>query len=392
MILIELLLDILAIVMLVPVTVLSTQIILALTVRRTGVVTGGRRPTVAILVPAHNETAVIGGTLAAINSQLLAGDRVLVVADNCTDETAGIAGRSGAMVVERNDVDRRGKGYALDFGMRHLQQSPTEVVIFVDADCQVETGAIDRLARLCVQTARPTQALYLMHSPEGAGLKAHIAEFAWLVKNQVRPLGFLRLGLPCQLMGTGMAFPWELAAKMDLANGNIVEDMKLGIDLALQGRPALFCPDAVVSGVFPLGEGAVKTQRTRWEHGHLSMILLEVPRLVASALVRGDMQAFALALDLAVPPLALLVSLLVLIFTLSAGMAWIGLSVTPLLLSTLALGLLSAAVLLAWRGWGRPVLSLTDLLSVPVYVLSKIPLYLQYLKHRQEEWIRTDRE
>ena len=104
------------------------------------------------------------------------------------------------------------------------------------------------------------------------------------------------------------------------------------------------------------------------------------------------MQVFALALDLAVPPLALLVSLLALIFALSVGMAMLGLSVTPLLLSTLALGLLSVSVLLAWRGWGRPVLTLTDLLSVPVYVLSKIPLYLQYLKHRQEEWIRTDRE
>ena len=51
------------------------------------------------------------------------------------------------------------------------------------------------------------QALDLMRSPEGAGLKTRIAEFAWVVKNQVRPLGYHHLGLPCQLMGTGMAFP-----------------------------------------------------------------------------------------------------------------------------------------------------------------------------------------
>jgi hypothetical protein len=64
----------------------------------------------------------------------------------------GIAARAGAEVIERFDPDRRGKGYALDFGVRHLSTRPPEIVVIVDADCIVEGDAIDRLAR---QSQRP---------------------------------------------------------------------------------------------------------------------------------------------------------------------------------------------------------------------------------------------
>jgi cellulose synthase/poly-beta-1,6-N-acetylglucosamine synthase-like glycosyltransferase len=161
-------------------------------------------------------------------AQLGPEDRVLVVADNCSDATAEIAAANGAEVVVRNDAERRGKGYALDFGVRHLERSPPEVVVVVDADCELHPGSVDRLARSCAETKRPAQALDLMRAPAGAGLKVRIAEFAWVVKNQVRPLGCRRLGLPCQLMGTGMAFPWDVLREAPLASGHIVEDLRLG--------------------------------------------------------------------------------------------------------------------------------------------------------------------
>lgn len=83
-----------------------------------------------------------------------------------------------------------------------------------------------------------------------AGLTVQVAEFAWRVKNLVRPRGWARLGLPCQLMGAGMAFGWRDLALIDLANGHLVEDVKLGLDLCQQGKPPVFCPEAVVSSRF----------------------------------------------------------------------------------------------------------------------------------------------
>ncbi|MEC9374393.1 MAG: glycosyltransferase, partial [Planctomycetota bacterium] len=77
---------------------------------------------VGILIPAHNEETVLPRTLTMLMPQLREGDVCLVIADNCTDQTASAAIALGAKVVQRNDDSRRGKGWALDFGMRSLRE------------------------------------------------------------------------------------------------------------------------------------------------------------------------------------------------------------------------------------------------------------------------------
>ena len=189
-----------------------------------------------------------------------------------------------------------------------------------------------------------------------------------------------------------MAFPWAMAQSMELANASIVEDMKLGIDLALAGHAPLFCPESVVTSEFPIGEAAAKGQRMRWEHGHLGMIFQEVPRLLSRALARADAGTLALALDLVVPPLASLAMLLGAVLVMAGTLTAMGGGYLPLQLAAAATGLFGSAVLLAWLGWGRRVVSFVDLLSVPFYVLAKIPLYFKFWSRRQKEWVKTDRE
>jgi glycosyltransferase involved in cell wall biosynthesis len=155
---------------------------------------------IAVLVPAHNESMGLPPTLADIRTQLFPGDRLLVVADNCGDDTAAVASSAGAEVVERQDPARVGKGYALDFGLRHLAADPPDIVIVVDADCRLAGDTIDRLAATCALTRRPAQALYLMIAPDESAINHRVAEFAWRVKNWLRPLGLGTLGLPCQRM------------------------------------------------------------------------------------------------------------------------------------------------------------------------------------------------
>src|SRR5439155_424035 len=124
------------------------------------------RQPVVILVPAHNESAGIRPTLNDIVAQMQGNDRLLVVADNCTDDTAEIAAAAGAEVAIRRDLEKIGKGYALDFGLRHLGDAGSEVIIVIDADCRLDADAIDRLAGSCTLTGRPVQALYSMSAPD----------------------------------------------------------------------------------------------------------------------------------------------------------------------------------------------------------------------------------
>ena len=346
------------------------------------------KPKVAILIPAHNESLVIAQTIQSVISQLGNQDCLLVVADNCNDDTATIARNLGATVIERTNLHERGKGYALDYGLQHLKANPPQIVIIIDADCMVENGAINKLASACVTYQCPIQALYLMESQPNPSLKARIAEFAWLVKNKVRPLGFKALGFPCQLMGTGMAFLWEDIIKINLASGHIVEDMKLGVDLCRINKAPLFLPEALVTSVFPPTAEATNTQRTRWEHGHLSMILTEAPSLFFEAIKTKNSQMLGVAMDLIVPPLVALtlssVAILIVSFVFSIKLASV--------LSTILLLALVCAVLLAWGVFGRNIISFKQLCYTPIYALVKIPIYIKFFLNRQVEWVRSKRD
>lgn len=400
MIVVEFLFGLLALVLMIPVLVFALQILIAMPLfggrKAAQSLQQGGRPTIAVLVPAHNEGVGIVPTLDVIRAQMKDGDRLLVVADNCSDDTAQIAAASGAEVIERNDSAHRGKGYALDYGVRYLEYAPPDVLIIVDADCMVhgspDGGGLETLAYRCMELQRPIQALYLMFSPDGAGLKTKVAEFAWAVKNWARAVGYARLGLPCQLMGTGMAFPWAMIQRAELASGHIVEDLKLGLDFAAAGAAPALCTEALVTSVFPSNAEGTQSQRTRWEHGHLGMMVKDGPRQLMRALRERNLHLLSLVLDMLVPPLALLTLMVLGLAVLGGVLVWVTGEAMPWTLAIANLVVLGTAVLLAWAGYGRNILSFRNLAYAPFYALGKIPLYLKFVVNRQVEWVRSRRD
>lgn len=375
-----------------PVLLLFVQVVFSLRKYHPQAMPDVGRPSVAVLIPAHNESSGVIPTLQSLKTQLQTGDRIVLVADNCTDDTASVAKAEDVEVIERSNLNLRGKGYALDFGIRYLMESPPEVVIIVDADCIVEAEGLERLARTCLANNRPVQALYLMKSPAQASLKTKIAEFAWAVKDWARPLGYLQLGLPCQLMGTGMAFPWVLLQSAELATGHIVEDLKLGLEFASARRPPLFCPEALVTSTFPQNNEGVQSQRTRWEHGHLSMIFKDGPRELMASINALNLGLFALVIDMCVPPLALLMLLVLALCFFSLAIAVLTASLMPWVLVFFTFLILVFGILLAWTKFGKSIISLRELLSVPLYIFGKVSLYIKFLVKRQVEWVRSSRD
>ena len=388
----DVLLLIVTIIVTIPVSVFTIEVMLALLPQQKIMpLEQESRPTITVLVPAHNESGIIQNTLLNINKQLTENDRLVVVADNCSDDTASIANENGAEVLERSDTNKRGKGFALDYGVRYIEKDPTQVVIIIDADCLVDKGALELLAKMAMVKNRPIQSLYLMNYND-PNIKQRIAEFAWLVKNYVRPSGLYNIGMPCQLMGTGMAFPWDIIVNAKLATSNIVEDMKMGLDMAAVGHAPLFCPYACVTSTFPETISAEHSQKKRWEHGHLSILTSVIPGSILSALRLRSINLFVMSLDLIVPPLALLALLVCIVLATTLGYTFITGSFLSLIISSLSIAMFTGAVLVSWFLWGRTVLTITDLLKVPFYILGKIPLYITYLFRRQKEWIRTNRD
>ena len=94
----------------IPVVVLLIEVVAALrTINEKPVNSVNPRPLkrIAVIVPAHNESSGILPTIEDIKSQLGPGDRLIVVADNCSDDTATVAAAAGAQVISRNDTTNR---------------------------------------------------------------------------------------------------------------------------------------------------------------------------------------------------------------------------------------------------------------------------------------------
>ena len=345
---------------------------------------------IAILVPAHNEAAGIGATVASLK-QKAPSARILVVADNCRDETAELARKAGAETIERFEPESRGKGFALAFGRDHLAYDPPTVVLVIDADCCFSEDSAQKLALHVEATGGPVQAVNLQVADADASPLVKISNFAMVVKNVIRARGLMRLGGGTLLFGTGMAFPWSVFSTLPLATADAVEDLRIGLWLArrkipveLEDRAAVFSPAPTLADS--------SGQRSRWEHGFLSTAAREALPLMRWGIVKRSRTALFLGAHLLVPPLALLMSLSLTGLLLLAALLLLGDNWSPFLSCSLAFSLAVAALLCAWWLEGRRVLPLGDLLRVPIYVAWKMPIYFGFFKRRQSSWNRTRRK
>lgn len=150
---------------------------------------------------------------------------------------------------------------------------------------------------------------------------------------------------------------------------------------------------AGVHSLLPEKDGAAQGQRTRWEHGQLSTAREHALRLLREGIASRRPDLLALAFDLTVPPLALLVTTLGAAWFVMLGAALLEASALPLAIVSLCGASVSTSVLLAWVRFGRTTVPAKYLLSIPHYVVWKLPVYATYLvRGREKKWRRTERE
>jgi len=240
-------------------------------------------------------------------------------------------------------------------------------------------------------TGRAAQAAYLFRPAPTAPPVVQISNFAFFVKNRIRQRGIQRLGGAAILTGSGMAFPWAPYAALDLATGNVVEDLAIGIGLIELGQPAAYFDGATVRSDCSSDDGS-STQRARWEGGFLAMARRHGLGLLGSGIARGNWARFWMGVHLCVPPLSMLLAANVAITLLLAVAALLGVSLVPLIVAVVLLGLLGAVVVLAWAGEGRMHLHRDAAVRLPRYLVWKLAMYARLLTGRQRvAWTRTER-
>ena len=354
--------------------------------------TRGEQPRLVVLVPAHDEEAVIGPTLAALRAMEYPATawRLVVIADNCSDGTAAVAYGAGAEIWERRDEERRGKGFALAWALERLlsEEDPFAGVVFVDADCLVSANLLSAVGARLDAGARALQVDYRAANP-GASSAAALRFAGFAVGDTVRFLGKSRLGLSCGLVGTGMAFSRSLLAEVPWTTTGLVEDGEFHMRLVLAGERVEFAPEASVSQAVPTTHRESSSQQERWEKGKLELIRAWSGRLLASGLRRRDPQRLHAALETLVPPQ----SLLALGNFAGAGAGLLLRSRRLLALSIFSTLAQASFVLGGLRLVGAPAHVYRALLSAPALIVAKLGLYARLASGRGPSgWVRTARE
>ncbi len=348
-----------------------------------------------VVVPAHNEEA---GISVSIDS-LLSMDyphhlfRVLVVAHNCTDQTAARAQASGATVLIHNDPSRRGKGHALTYGFEQsLAEGRADAVVVVDADSTVSPNLLRAFASRIDGGAAAVQADYTVQNPN-VSWRTRLLRIAFGMFHVLRSLARERLGLSCGLRGNGMCLTAPVVRAVPHRAFSLVEDLEYGVDLGEAGFRVHYAPEAHVYGEMVSLATAARSQRRRWEHGRRKLALVRAPQLFLRALIRRDKLLFDLAMDLICPPLSsltIVAALGVLASSLVSLHSARASASLPLWIASLAF--LGFYVLRGWALSSTGARGLLDLVWAPAYMLWKLTLLFSSSEYKKDEWLRTTRE
>lgn len=343
-----------------------------------------------ILVPAYNEEQSLPQTLASIRSLDYPASLVAVhvVADNCSDRTAETARASGATVHERFDKERRGKGYALDWVLRRLEERTEayDACVVVDADSVLSANFLQIMDVRLFRGERVIQGYYAVRNPERSWSTA-LRAVALALRHYLRPLGRMGLRGSAGMMGNGMAIA-KMVASQHSWGGSLTEDVAYHAALVLAGERVTFAPDAVVYGDMPESLKTARSQNERWEAGRWEVMRHYGLPLVCEAFRRHSFVTLETAADLLLPPLSVVAGAAVacLLGAVIAGTpfltGWALVIVTAIAVHVLCGLILARAPMTLYRA----------LVFAPVLVLWKLALWVRLVfGRRPETWVRTTR-
>lgn len=231
----------------------------------------------AVLISARNEDAVIGHLIDSIRQNDYPQDLVdvYVVADNCTDSTAEISRNSGAIVYERFNTEKRGKGYALDhllgkiFG-KHGRDYYDGFFVF-DADNLLDKHYITQMDRCFSEGHRVITSYRNSKNYSSNWISAGYA--LWFIR-EARFLNNPRflLNTSCAISGTGFLIHKDIIKQQrGWKHFLLTEDIEFTVDNIIQHEKVAYCHDAMLYDEQPTSFRQSWRQRLRWSKGFLQV-------------------------------------------------------------------------------------------------------------------------
>jgi len=258
----------------------------------------------ALIVAAHNEEKVIGHIVDSLSRQNYPRHLydIFVIADNCTDRTAEIAEKHGAIVYKRFNSVERGKGYALEwmFNKIYAMEDKYDVVSVFDADNLVSSNYLSEMNKQLNKGHKVVQGYIDSKNPFDSWITCSYSIAFWLA-NRIFQLPRYYLGLSCGLCGTGFCIDIEVLKKIGWGATCLTEDLEFTMKLALNGMKVAWAHNAVVYDEKPLTLRQSWNQRKRWMQGHADCAARFLVPLFNKAFREGDLTSFDCAVYLFQP-------------------------------------------------------------------------------------------
>ena len=343
------------------------------------------------LIPAHNEQLHIGVCVQSVKRALVcgSGSRILVVADNCTDETVTVARAAGSEVIERNDTANRGKPRAIAWALERVDLTLFEAIVIIDADTIVDAQFVRSLLEWTPLASKVIQT-YLGSSNEYETWLTRLAGVLTRGRYEVNYPLRQHCGLNVPLTGNGMCIGTDILRHDGWQAFSLTEDLELYARWTAQGIRIHYAPRARLYSQEARSLHQSDTQRARWAVGRLTVLRSYASQLIISCHI-GPLQKLDALLELTLPgpviQLALSLMLAATAFLLAPAGArpWL----VAIVLSPMIPHVVTTAVVVARHP--QPWQTLAAFVRLPIYMAWRVLLSARTMAFGVTEWRRTDR-
>ncbi len=349
------------------------------------------RASLLFLIPAHDESFTIAPCVESLLAMLStrSDSRVIVVADNCSDDTAEVARTLGAEVLERFDTLRRGKPPALAWAMAQVKLADYDAVVIIDADTIVDPDFADALGRLRALREVAAQAYHGTWNPSESWL-ASLGELLAAVRYRGQYPAKARAGLNVPLTGNGMVLGTGVLERAGWVDDSLTENWELYARYTERGEHIAYAREALLFAqeVKTLAQGTV--QRRRWQAGRWIVFRTHLGPILTSRAIGWHQKIDAIG-ELSIPGPILHAAVAVL----AGALLWLtGVTAARVAALALLLSLLPTIVwtAVAWARHPRPGIIAMAFLRMPVYVVWRLAIALLAIRTgKSGAWLRSPR-
>ncbi|MBT2970602.1 MAG: glycosyltransferase [Candidatus Thiodiazotropha sp. (ex Ctena orbiculata)] len=349
----------------------------------------------AVIIPAHNEELLIGGLVESINRSDYPQDKLktYVTADNCSDGTAEIATAAGAECRIREDLDNRGKPYALNWLISNIDLDEHDAYVIIDADTIVDINFFREMNISLEQGHKVVQGYFGVMNPDENWL-TRLSILPGILKFYLHFPAKNRLGLSCPLAGNGMCFHNSIFKEHGWNAYSIAENWEYYIQLALAGKKVVSNENAVIYSQVTNNLKSGVTQRQRWQSGRMDTVSRYWRDLLDKYQKTKEFYLVDALIEVVRPSHAILFFGSTAFFLITAALFVLA-GVSYLSLFILSIAILLSQVLYFLYGLvlqKAPMKTWLSLLMVPYYLLWKFIISVKGAwKKKEKEWVRTKR-